>query len=127
MLICVRQRPQEDGIHHREESDGQTEAERQRQRGSDTEARLPEQSAARMAQIPVALVGEPEAARLPTVVLDPFDAAEVDAGVPQRFPLGHPGANQILGVRIEVEPHLFVERVLEALPSDPGSQERAQA
>ena len=82
---------------------------------------------ANVGQHSLQLVGEPQAARLPAVVLHALDAAEVDPGASQRFPSGHPGADQILGVGFEVEPDLLVQGVFETLPPGPGGQERTQA
>ena len=73
------------------------------------------------------LIGQPQAPCLPARVLRAFDAAEVDAGAPHRFPPGHAGADQVLGIRVEMKADLFVEGVLEALPPGPRPQERAQA
>ena len=78
---------------------------------------------ANVGQQSLQLVGEPQAARLPAVVLHALDAAEVDPRAPQRLPPGHPRANEVLGVGIEVKSHLLVEGVLEAFPPGPGGQE----
>ena len=101
-------------------------AERQRQNRDARDDRRLDEHAHRqpdVGQQSLQLVGEPQAARLPAVVLHALDAAEMDAGAPQRFPPGHAGACQILGVGVEVKSHLLVEGVLEALPPGPGGQE----
>ena len=65
VLVRERQRLQEDGVDHREQSDGQPEAEDQGEGRREHEAGLPGQAADGVAQILAALVGEPEAARRP--------------------------------------------------------------
>ena len=76
---------------------------------------------------PLQLVGEPQAARSPAVVLRRLDAAELHPGAARRLVPGHPGAHQLLGAGFEMKPHLIVEGVLEAVPPGPRAEERSQA
>ena len=85
------------------------------------------QNATSLLEVTSELVGQPQAARLPAVVLHALDAAEVDSGASLRCTPGHPGAHQVLGIGGEMEPYILVEGVLEALPPGPGDEERTQA
>ena len=74
------------------------------------------------------LVGEPQAARLPAFVLCLLRRCRNAPGHVAPPPVcGTPGTNQVLGVGVEVEPHLFVEGALEALPPGPRRQKRTRA
>ena len=75
--------------------DREPEAEPQRERRGETETGLSEPTTHRVPQILAALVGEPQAAGLPAVVLHAFDAPEVQPGAPHCFPHGHAGADQV--------------------------------
>ena len=80
VLVHERQRPEEDGVNHREEPDRQPEAEPQRERRGETESRSSAQAADRVPQVLAAGVGEPQAVGLPPLVPDTLAGAAQRVG-----------------------------------------------
>jgi hypothetical protein len=72
-------------------------------------------------------VDDAEAARLPALERHVVDAAELAARAPGRFCRRHTVADEIGGVRVDVETQLVGEIVLELTPAEEGDDERSQA
>ena len=125
-----RQRAQQELAVQREDRGVRSDAEGQRQDRDAGDHRSLEHHAQRQSDVGhdlPRLVREPQAVRLPAAVLDALHAAELDPRPAPRLRWGHARPDQVPGIGVEVEAHLFVERLLEAAPPGPGRHVRAQA
>ncbi len=126
-LVIDGQSAKQRRVHQRERGGRRTEGQRQNEHCPEGVPPILHQRPSCEPQVPLQLVGKPQAARLSDCVLRALDAAEVHLSAARRFRRRYSPAHQVFGVVRQVKPYLLVECVLEAPPPNPVRQERAQA
>ncbi len=122
-----RQPAQQQGVGRAEDGGVGADAERQGEHRDGGEARILAQHARAEAQVSRQGLGESHAERVPAFLLGAIDAAEVQPRLPHRRRPRHAAADQVLGVRLEVEAELRIHVAFPARAPEDGPRPGTQA